>query len=712
MNKTSIDLPQKENTIKPAKIKWENSTPISTEYGDVYFSKDEGLAESQYVFIKNNKLLEKWTRLSDSEVQNDNTETENPSDSKKPFVIAETGFGTGLNFLNVWQSWLQFNQANPKLQTPLHFISVEKHPLTLEDLKKALSFFPSLQAQSDLLIEQYPKLIKGLHRLNFESDNIHLTLIFNDATVALKSIDTEVDCWFLDGFSPKQNDDLWSANLFSQVKRLSRLHTSFATFTCAGDVRRKLSALGFQCAKVKGFGRKREMLIGEYVPTAEDTDLKQAIPNNEPWFTKPQQAHTKGRAAIIGSGLAGAWTAYKLANAGWLVDIFEQSEKPTEGASGNPRGALYFKMNPSADDESSFSLQGFLYCIRALNALSTKYKTSHLWEQCGVLQLGHNEKELLKQNQLSALEKDYDALFTVLDKKQASNIAGISIKEQSLFIPLAGAVSPKKLCATLMMHKNISLHLGHEVSKLSFDSSSQQWSLHFNNLDTHPLENKEDKTSLADVVVLANSFEAHKFEQTQDLPLHQVRGQCSVVKATDDSRALNTVLCSSAYASPAHENEHVIGATFDPRDKHPLPTEEDNLKNLAFLQHHTPALYDALTPIGLNAKPQLNGARASFRCQSPDYLPIVGQVPIKEHFMEDYSGLRKGQLKRDYPAGSYYPRLYVNLAHGSRGLCSTPICAELLSNLINHEPLPLDRASVNKLEPARFYIRALKRNQI
>ena len=236
--------------ISPAAIEWRDETPYSTDFGDLYFSHQNGIAETQYVFIEQNHLPQRFSA----------------ADGDR-FTIGETGFGTGLNFFCVAQLWLecrQRQQASPESSTQsLHFISVEKHPLRPQDLARFGAFYPQFSALLTELLAQYPQPVAGCHRLYFPSANITLSLLFGDSAECLQQWDGQVDAWFLDGFSPALNPQMWCAELFEAIAKLSGPGTTFATFTSAGVVRRGLQAQGFRVEKVAGFGRKREMLRGQ-----------------------------------------------------------------------------------------------------------------------------------------------------------------------------------------------------------------------------------------------------------------------------------------------------------------------------------------------------------------------------------------------------------------------------------------------------------------
>ena len=240
-------------SLTQAQIHWnEAGTPVSNDYDDVYFSNLDGLAETRYVFIEQNQLPGRWLSF-----------------EAERFVIAETGFGTGLNFLATCQAFANFRQQYPESKLKyLHFISIEKFPLTIADLQKAHLIWPELSLYSEALISHYPPLGSGCHRLNLANSSISLELWFDDVQTALPCIHTStqgvVDCWYLDGFTPSRNPEMWTLPLFFHMARLARKDCTVATFTAASSVRRGLIDVGFEIHKAKGFGKKREMLFGSF----------------------------------------------------------------------------------------------------------------------------------------------------------------------------------------------------------------------------------------------------------------------------------------------------------------------------------------------------------------------------------------------------------------------------------------------------------------
>lgn len=213
----------------------------SKKFDDVYFSADDGLAETRHVFLDSNHLPNDWQ-------------------GKSNYVITETGFGTGLNFLAVWS--LFKHSALPDQM--LDFISIEKYPLQPDLIAEALKpWRDDIGDELDALIDQYPPLMSGVHRLFFDK-NVRLTLFFDDIEQALPKIEARVDAWFLDGFRPATNPEMWTQNVFDQMALISKQGTRYATFTAAGDVRRGLEKAGFSVEKIPGFGKKRDMICGQY----------------------------------------------------------------------------------------------------------------------------------------------------------------------------------------------------------------------------------------------------------------------------------------------------------------------------------------------------------------------------------------------------------------------------------------------------------------
>ncbi|WP_042937171.1 tRNA (5-methylaminomethyl-2-thiouridine)(34)-methyltransferase MnmD, partial [Pseudomonas gingeri] len=266
-----------------AQIDWDDQgLPHSRVFDDVYFSDASGLEETRYVFIEQNRLKERFEAL----------------EPNGRLVIGETGFGTGLNFLCAWQLFEQCAVPGARL----HFVSVEKYPLSHADLQRALALWPELAAFATPLLKQYVAIHPGFQRLLLDNGRVTLTLLIGDVLEQLPQLDAQVDAWFLDGFAPAKNPEMWTAGLFAELARLAAPGSTISTFTSTGWVRRSLNAAGFKMKRTPGIGHKWEILRGEFV--GWPPEVPAPLPA-KPWFARPAPRIGERRALVIGGGLAG-----------------------------------------------------------------------------------------------------------------------------------------------------------------------------------------------------------------------------------------------------------------------------------------------------------------------------------------------------------------------------------------------------------------------
>ena len=652
-----------------AELSWsDDGQPFSTHFGDVYFSRDSGLDETRHVFLQHNDLDQRWAALP-------------PGTS---FCIGETGFGTGLNFLCAWQRWEQLAPTDAHL----HFISSEKYPLSRQDMQRALALWPELQPWASQLLAQYSDLAPGWQQFSLAAGRVTLTLLIGDLLDTLPQLDAQVDAWFLDGFAPAKNPDMWQPALYQQMARLSRSDATVATFTSVGDVRRGLQAVGFDMRKVKGYGRKREMLCGRLLSQPPATWAP-------PWYQRPTlPAGGERSVLVIGSGLAGCSTAFALARRGWQVTVIERHATAAAEASGNTQGILYCKLSPHQTPLSRFVQASYAYCLRLLHELLPQGDGN--WAACGVLQLSTDDKE--RQRQLALAEQGYPHSFLHnVDVEQASALAGLDVQQPGLFFPGAGWVNPPSLCQALLQHPNIRLLTNSDV--LQLEQRDRHW---------HALDAQGQSIASAAVAVICSAADSRRFEQSSRLPLKAIRGQITELPATERSRQLRTVLCAEGYISPARHDRHHLGASFRFDRLDTQPSTEENLSNLALLDSLSPALAEALRP---QQDPATLAARAALRCTSPDYLPLIGPLADAQAFDNDYAVLGKDASKQPQTPTRWYPGLYINAGHGSRGLVSCPLSGELIAAWIGDEPLPLPRDVAWAVHPNRFLLRQLVRGR-
>lgn len=654
--------------LQPAQLRWEGGTPQADAFDDIYFSRIDGLAESQHVFLNGNRLQSRWQAL--------------PAHAR--FIIGETGFGTGLNFLQAWELW---QQTAPRA-AELFFISTELHPLTPTDLQRALATWPSLAPLASQLLAQYPPLTPGFHWLRFTEARVTLLLLFGDARDTLPQLldghhpDSEapwaVDAWFLDGFAPAKNPQLWEQSTLQHIASLSARGTTLSTFTAAGQVRRDLTALGFTVKKVRGFGSKREMIIARL-----DTPLTTQSPlSSTPWLLSRHRHTAPAHVAIIGGGLAGCHLARSLASHDILVTLYERHPTVAHEASGNPQGALYTRLSASQAALSRFSLSSLQYALRHY-AHPDWRSTVH---RCGLLQLYNSRDPAL----LALLEHN-PTLAHWLTPEHASDKAGVPVPHGGWWLPQAGWIDPVKLCQHLLNHASIQCHTQCDIAQLQRQDGI--WHL----LDVHG-----NTLGTASQVVLASANQISRYPQTAWLPLRPVRGQITQLPATTNSRALQCVVCAEGYLTPAHDNTHCLGASFVPDDTSTALRVTEQQHNLGLLQDITPRLANDWEHIALQG-------RAALRCTLPDHLPLVGPLPDRDAFLHDYAALRHNARLAIPLTGRYTEGLWLFGGFGGRGLCYIPLAAELLVSQLLHQPRPVPRDLQHALAPARFVIRELIR---
>lgn len=645
------------------------NTPVSEQFDDIYFSTQDGLAESYYVFQEGNQLWEKWQ-----------------SHTKDAFVIAETGFGTGLNFLAVADKFQQFQAEFPQSKLKrLYFISFEKFPLTSSQLSEIHQHYPQFANLSENLTACWQPRQNGCQRYHFK--HIYLDLWFGDIAENLPQLgdlyNSTVDAWFLDGFSPDKNPEMWNDHLYQQMFRLTTNGGSFATFTASSRVRRGLQAAGFDVKKRKGFGKKREMLWGE-------KPLESLIqPPNYPYFYAKNESVED--IAIIGGGVASLFVALSLLEKGKQVTLYCKDENVAMNASGNLQGAIYPQLSDDDERNVRFYIHSFDYALQRLAQLKAEFEFEHNLN--GVALYAYNDKTAKKLAKM-AEQTDDETLFKLCSADELSEKLGLNVPSGGAFIPQGGWLSPVQFVRNgfaWLEAKGLKIVLNHKVENLLFSNGKWQWQT-AGDVFQHQ------------AVVLANGYTLNEFSQANGIPLYPVRGQVSQIPTTMQLQKLKCVVCYDGYLTPmAKSGTHCIGASHIRDNAETRFSETEHLENIAKLQQNLTAC-EWTNGIDYSQNLAKVGIRAAFR----DRIPMVGAIHHftrqKEQYANLYNQLRRKQAVEN---AEIFANLYMVNGLASRGLTTAPLLGELLASLIANEPVPISEDIWHNLSPNRTWLRKL-----
>ena len=601
-------------------IRWSDGTPVSSQFDDVYFSRDGGITESSYVFLQGNGLPERWMRAA-GEV--------GALPSLTSFTIAELGFGTGLNFLVTWRAFLQTTDD----QQQLHYIAIEQFPLTHDMLAQALALQPELAPFAAQLIAAYPLRLPGLHRIHL--GRVTLTLCFGEASAMLGELDAAINAWFLDGFSPAKNPTMWSDAVMAKIARLSVPDTTFATFTVARAVREGFTAHGFAWQKKPGFGHKREMLVGVKVAAAPALALASA---HCPRMRLP--------ILILGAGIAGASLSRTLAERGFQVTVLEAGTIAC-GASGNAAGVLFPQLAKRWSVMSDWYFASYRFMLHQLPRWGNMP-----YAQVGMLRLPRHAAEAEQLQHVNATLGLDPSIVHWLERDAASAQAGIALTSGAAFFPHGTWVNPAQCCTQLLRHENITLHEHTDV--VSVTKKADRW----------VVQVADGREFVSPYCAIATAHASAALLPQHHLPLGVSAGQVSMITAADVATPLSCILCHKGYVIPIGAH-YLVGATYDHDDRSGAVTHANHQHNMDGLAHLLPHWFSG----------EVVGGRTALRATTPDRLPYVGAVD---------------------------DGLFVSVGHGSRGLLSAPLAAEMIVSAIAGEQSPVTRALRHAVRPLRF----------
>ncbi|MAL09120.1 MAG: FAD-dependent cmnm(5)s(2)U34 oxidoreductase [Maricaulis sp.] len=610
-------------TCDPPALDWRDSGPVAPDYDDIYFSKEDGLAETRAVFLRGCGLPDAWR-------------------GRPVFTVGELGFGTGLNVLALWDLWRR--EGNPSGW--LHVVTAEKFPLPRDDARRALTQWPELAALSGRLVDQWPTALKGAHRLRFDDDRFVVTVFHDTAEAALSQMEARIDAWFLDGFAPAKNPDMWSEGVFREMARLSNPGAIAATFTVAGAVRRGLQSAGFRVEKRPGHGRKRERL--EAVFEGE---------GSAPPSPFPRSAPVEGPIAIIGGGIAGASLAHALRRRGREAVILSEGGLAA-GASGAPGGLLTPRLEYADRPHVRATLAAFEFARTLYDGRDGFYPE-------GVMRLAKDKVEAARFEKLAeAMGEGY----------------AFDADAPGLWMARGGRFEPGKLVHALAADTAV---IDDRVSHVC--PTRDGVALH-----------GADGTVLTEAAFAVSCGGADQIGRFVDVPMESDPGRLMVFAATGPLPAHPRAW--GGYASAA-AGGILVGATHERRTSAGSDDEvEHALRQSA--RDHVPGIHAALG--------ERVTVWGNDRAAPPDRLPVAGALP-GEAYAAIWGPVARGGVRPGEASGGTKTRQAILGGFGARGFAHAPLLAETLASDLCGEPSPLERTSREALHPARFAWRALKK---
>ena len=524
-----------------------DGSPRSRRYGDVYFSKAGGLAESRAVFLAGCGLPQRWA-------------------GRRAFTVAELGFGTGLNIVALLELW----RAQRPPGAHLSIFSVEGEPLERADAARALAAWPEVSEATALLLARWPGRARGFHRVDLPELAATLDVAVMDAAEALAGWSGRADAWFLDGFAPAVNPQMWTDALMALVAARSAPGARAATYTVAGQPRRALAAAGFAVERRPGFGAKRERL--------------QARLTGDP----PADPAARPRIAIVGAGIAGAALARAFHALGAEPRVFD-AEGTGAGASGMPAALVTPRLDAGLGEAARLHAQALVRAVSLYDALPGAVIAR------GVLQLEAGPRDAARFARIAASDLFEPGALELLSAAAASERIG-EPAPAGLAIAAARVIEPAAVLAAWLPGVERAAVAAVETTGAAGRLADA---------GGHAIAE-------ADVVCLAAG--AHLPALWSGAPIQPVRGQLSWA----DGVVTPAAAAWGAYVAPTRGGL-MLGATHNRDDAGADWRAGDDVRNLDALAARLPQLAARLAGAALQG-------RAAVRATTPDRLPLAGRL--------------------------------------------------------------------------------------
>ena len=692
--------------MKSARVVLKGGIPFNPEFDDIYFNADDPIGQSEYVF--NSVFDEIWEK-------------------KSEFNLLETGFGAGLNFLCAFKRFKNSDKF-------LNFVSIEKTPIAKEDLAKIYANFSELAEVSGELLDAYPPLICGFHRLNL-APNVTLTLCFGDVAEVLDELSFIADAVFMDGFAPAKNEAMWSEQVCAKIANLCALGAAVCTYSASSSLKRALQNSGFEVNLLKGYGKKREMLRAKFAGE------RQA--EGEIWFSRfdPAARIVPKTALVIGGGVAGCVCAFKLRERGLDVTIAEKRGDIALNGSGNHCGILMPLITKPTVNLGRMHMNAFLQAARFYE----RNLGAEEIEFCGATDYAYEQKTLERFYEWREFDADNGVFELKFDDEPYA----------SAFIFNGAKARPRKMCKAASA--GIKTLLNCEFTG-------------FETLEggTVRARFKDGQSIDADVLVLAIGSESMELFADYDIRLSSVRGQVTHIAPAVWTPA---PFSAKGYVCPPVDDVQVIGATYDRNLFLDEPRPSDDEKNLSDVAEFLDGKFAKNERLNLSGARELNltigpdvdaenadrseainlnkstdlrtettddsaltqdasnltasehlsndtiktpqniriiGSKVGYRSYSGDRFPLIGRLYDEDFYKDAYNSLLWTKGKSN-PHPKYVPNVYVSTAHGSRGLCTAVLGAELICDLVFDRPLCIEKSLFDELHLARFLVRKLKK---
>ena len=623
--------------MKNPKVNLINNSAHSLLFDDIFHSIDGAMEEAKLVFIQGNNLNNRWT-LED-----------------RDFTIGELGFGFGTSFIAAAKEW----NASTK-HSQLNFVSIEGFPIQRIDLENFYAAILKELNQNSFeteiikeLIRKFPPSLAGIHRINLEKFRISLTLIFHEVENAFESYDLLADAWFLDGFSPKKNPDMWSLDVFKNIYKNTAPGGTFTTYSVSAVVRNNSEASGFKIKIIPGFGSKKEMLTGS----------KMGISNAK--NNRPKEI------AIIGGGLAGLSLAYSLGQRNISAVLFEEANSLGQGASSNKSAVIMPLLSAAVDPLSTYYITGYLKTIDYLKDINSKIPIPSL-RLDGAIRLANVKKWQSVVNNFEKL--GLNLLGKILSADQIKELFGINQEKEGIFYFEGGSVQPIEIIRTIHEHfsKTTEFKLKSKISKIL--KTGEKFMLTDEQGFEYPF----------DAVIIANAHACSLFDFSKWVPIEKIKGQ--LFSIPNDTNYPTLPFCYDGYITPSPtSNEVLIGATYE-HNKHETEFDISVCDNLLARMSNS---------LGIQIDPDFAKENAQgkvcFRTTSPDRLPVVGQMVDRQ--------------------GENIDNLFISVGHGSRGMVSTFLAAEIITDLLTNSPLPIENETYKYIAPRRFLDRSSRKDK-